>query len=62
MQTDKSTPEELIHCDICLKEVPESASTNSEADDYVHHFCGLECAEIWRKQQQEVEKENSEQV
>lgn len=42
--------EELVACDICLKEVPLSEATTPEAVDYVAHFCGLECYAKWQKE------------
>ena len=39
-----------LTCAVCLKEVPADAVNVTDAQDYVHHFCGLECLEIWRKQ------------
>ncbi len=54
--TEKSTPIELdtVACDICLKDIPESVAQTMEGQDYIHHFCGLECAKKW----QETEKTN----
>lgn len=39
-----------IACEVCLKEVPADAVNVTDAQDYVHHFCGLGCLEIWQKQ------------
>ena len=39
-----------VICETCLKEVPADAVNVSDAQDYVHHFCGLSCLETWRKQ------------
>lgn len=47
---DEPTEGTMVECDICLKEIPASEARNSEATDYVRHFCGLECYEKWRKQ------------
>lgn len=41
---------ERIACEICLKEVPKSEATVSEATDYVVYFCGLDCYERWKSQ------------
>ena len=38
-----------IHCDVCMKEIPETEAHNAEAQDYVMNFCGLECYDQWRK-------------
>mgnify|MGYP003424252163 FL=1 len=48
--SDKTSDEVRIACEICLKEVPVNDAANPEADDYVAHFCGLECYEIWKNQ------------
>jgi Domain of unknown function (DUF3330) len=48
--TDKPVKVERVACEICLKEVPLSEATVSEATDYVVHFCGLECYDKWKHQ------------
>lgn len=40
----------VVHCAVCLKEVPADAVNVADAQDYVHHFCGLDCLDVWRKQ------------
>jgi hypothetical protein len=40
----------VLSCEVCLKEVPADAVKVTDAQDYVHYFCGLECLEIWQKQ------------
>jgi hypothetical protein len=51
MATDHK-PVEPTHvaCDMCMKEVPLSEATVTEATDYFMHFCGLECFEKWKNQ------------
>lgn len=39
-----------LSCAVCLKEVPADAVHVTDAQDYVHHFCGLECLAAWQKQ------------
>ena len=39
-----------IACEVCLTEVPADSVNVTDAQDYVHHFCGLGCLEIWQKQ------------
>jgi hypothetical protein len=41
---------EHVACEVCLKEVPESAAIIPEAVDYVVYFCGLDCYEKWKDQ------------
>jgi hypothetical protein len=47
---DKPVEQELIACEICLKEVPISEATVPEATDYVVHFCGIDCYQKWKQQ------------
>lgn len=49
-KNDKPVKVEIVRCEICLKEVPRSEAITPETDDYVAHFCGLECYELWKKQ------------
>lgn len=52
--SEKELPkDEVIACEVCLKEVPASDAESSETADYVAHFCGLECYEQWHKLKQE---------
>ncbi len=41
---------EHVSCEVCLKEVPLSEAKNFEAEDYVAHFCGLDCYSAWKNQ------------
>lgn len=49
--TEKPTPKEPenVTCEVCLAEIPESVAMSSEADEYTHHFCGIECYKKWRE-------------
>lgn len=40
----------VVSCAVCLKEIPADAVRVTDAQDYVHYFCGLDCLEAWRKQ------------
>jgi hypothetical protein len=40
----------ILSCAVCLKEIPADAIKLADAQDYVQHFCGLDCLEVWRKQ------------
>ncbi|MCK5387053.1 MAG: DUF3330 domain-containing protein [Gammaproteobacteria bacterium] len=51
MTEQKNKPhEELIPCEVCMKEIPRSEAKVEEAADYVAYFCGLECFDKWRKE------------
>ena len=51
--TNNTLPEDeqLLSCEICLQQIPLSESDISEANDYVAYFCGLECYDVWVRQQ-----------
>lgn len=40
-----------VSCEICLKEIPASEATSAEAEDYVLHFCGIDCFKQWQDRQ-----------
>lgn len=40
----------VVSCAVCLKEIPADAVRLTDTQDYVHHFCGLDCLEAWRRQ------------
>lgn len=40
----------VVSCAVCMKEVPSDAVKVTDAQDYVLHFCGLDCLERWQKQ------------
>ncbi len=51
---------EKIPCDVCRKEVPLSEAMIPEAEEYVAHFCGLECYEKWKQESnQKGQKDNT---
>lgn len=35
-------------CDACIEALPPDARANADVQDYVRHYCGLECLERWR--------------
>lgn len=41
---------ELISCEICLKSIPQQGSKSVETTDYVAYFCGLDCYDVWLRQ------------
>ncbi|MFO7543688.1 MAG: DUF3330 domain-containing protein [Thiobacillus sp.] len=40
----------VMSCEVCLNEIPSDSVGLTDAQDYVHHFCGLNCLEAWQKQ------------
>ena len=53
----KQTDQPLISCEICLKSISKQDSKSVEVDDYVAHFCGLDCYDNWVKQSEQKENE-----
>lgn len=39
-------------CAACMKEIPASVAQSEEGTDYLQHFCGLDCMDAWKAQQQ----------
>lgn len=57
MASSTKTPaDELVACEVCLKEIPVSETKSEEATEYVVHFCGLDCYEKWKQQKTQKEK------
>ena len=50
MAESKSSTDEHVSCEVCLREIPVSEATTPEAVDYVMYFCGIECYAKWRQQ------------
>ncbi len=42
---------QVVSCEVCLRTVPLSEADIVEAEDYVAYFCGLDCYDQWRHQQ-----------
>ena len=47
---DKPAENEMVACEICLKQIPVSEAKSEEASDYVLYFCGIECYQQWKQQ------------
>lgn len=45
-----------IACHICKKIIPKAAALHSEGEEYVLHFCNIECMDYWKKKE---DKKNS---
>lgn len=54
--TSKKHKDNLVACEICLKEIPVSEAKSEEASGYVAHYCGLECYAIWKAQPHKNDK------
>ncbi|MCK5499601.1 MAG: DUF3330 domain-containing protein [Gammaproteobacteria bacterium] len=49
-ESEKPIEIEKVPCNVCLKEIPRSEAEIEEASDYVLYFCGLDCYEKWREE------------
>ena len=49
---------EKIPCEVCHKEIPLSEANRFEAQDYVAHFCGLECYSAWKLRSETLDQQN----
>lgn len=45
------TLDQTVACSVCLRDIPASEQSSAEAQDYVAHYCGLECYALWRGQE-----------
>jgi YHS domain-containing protein len=46
----KKDKEEKIACHVCQKTIPKAAALHAEGQEYVLHFCSLECLDYWKNQ------------
>lgn len=49
MEEKKKTDDPALSCSICLKEIGHEEGETFEVEDYVHHFCGLDCYSEWQR-------------
>jgi len=47
---------DLLSCEVCLTQIPADTALNAECDEYVLHFCGIECYRQWRQQSESSEE------
>lgn len=55
-----NTEAEKIACDVCHKEIPLSEANRFETQDYVAHFCGLDCYSTWKQRSEALERQDKE--
>lgn len=47
---------EKISCHVCKKIIPKAAALHSEGQEYVLHFCNVECMDYWKKDKEGKKK------
>lgn len=47
-QTETASTESApVACHVCRSEIPLSTALTPEGEQYVEHYCGLDCYETW---------------
>ncbi len=46
----KKDEEKKIPCHVCRRMIPKAAALQAEGQDYVLHFCNIECLDFWKNQ------------
>ena len=47
---------QAVSCEVCLVEIPPDLAYSHEGPDYVHHFCGLNCLDLWKAKAEKEKK------
>jgi hypothetical protein len=55
-----SENEEKIACHVCKTMIPKATALHAEGEEYVLHFCNLDCMDYWRNQKKDKEKKTNE--
>ena len=58
--TSQPPAAEQVPCEICNKEIPLSEAKSFEAEDYVAHFCGLNCYSKWKLRSENPDQKEKE--
>lgn len=63
LKTDRPVPSEPEHlsCAVCLRDIPPSVDHTLEGPDYVQHFCGIECLDIWRRKRERLSEDKGDE-
>lgn len=56
MKNNKDTNDKQSRCDCCNEDIPPSAALTTEGKDYIYHFCGMQCYDLWKKTNSNDEK------
>lgn len=47
----KEKDDEKIACHVCKTMIPKAAAIHAEGEEYVLHFCNIDCLDYWKKQE-----------
>lgn len=53
------TPPPGTRCSVCGEDIVPAEARSVELQDYMLYFCGLDCFQKWRDEQQRGESEDS---
>ena len=53
IERNKLIEPEKVSCEVCFKEIPLSEANSVKATDYIMYYCGLDCYEKWKNQEEE---------
>jgi hypothetical protein len=48
---NEENEKEKLPCHVCKKLIPKAAALHAEGEEYVIHFCSLECLDYWKEQE-----------
>ena len=48
--------EQKIACHICKKLIPKATALHAEGEQYVVHFCEIECLDYWKNHKKKEDK------
>lgn len=54
-----SENKDKIACHVCKTMIPKATAVHAEGEEYVLHFCNLDCMDYWKKEKKD-EKEKTE--
>jgi hypothetical protein len=49
--------EEKIACHVCKQMIPKATAVHAEGEEYVLHFCNLDCMDYWKKEKEQEGKD-----
>ncbi len=52
--------EEKIACHVCKTMIPKATALHAEGEEYVLHFCKLDCMDYWKEQKEDKGKKTDE--
>jgi hypothetical protein len=52
-----SENEEKIACHVCKKMIPKATAVHAEGEEYVLHFCNVDCMDYWKKEKKDEKRE-----